>query len=167
MRSEVPQEEPITVAPENLLSIKEVTGDVLEIFPEALVDLVSCVGLKRSPLTQRLSRLYPGYYETYKRLCLRNKLVLGQPLAHDLGTLFGTRWVIALPIQSHWKEMAKPTVVKMALAQLMDFCASNRITSCALPHFEGPPPGWLQSKITEEAARNPDSPLRTVYIFSE
>lgn len=153
--------------PMNGLAITEVSGDVFELFPEALVDVVSCIGLKRSAFTQRLSRSYPSYYETYKRLCLRKKLVVGKAEPHDLGTLFGTRWVIALPTKVHWQEMAKPTQIKMALAHLIDFSAAAGITTMALPLFDGPPEGWIQSKLLEEWTKHPGAALDTVYLFKE
>lgn len=148
-------------------AIREVSGDVFELFPEALVDVVSCTGLKRSPYTQRLSRSYPSYYETYKRLCLRKKLSVGKPEPHDLGTLFGTRWVVALPTKTHWQEAVKPTQIKAALANLIDFSAAAGITTMALPLFDGPPEGWIQSKLLEESKRHPEAALQTVYLFRE
>jgi hypothetical protein len=141
--------------------------DFIESFPEAIGNFVSCTGIKRNSTNHRLSRTFPSYSKDYKRRCLRKHLRTGEACPFDLGTMFGTRWIISLPIRDHWREHLQPPLVKLALQSLVECCTGLGVTSLAVPLVEGPPNGWIEAKIREALAQQKHPSLTTLFLFKE
>lgn len=135
-----------------MVEILQMDGDIIEAFPDAVVNVASCTGLIRNATTHRLSKAFPSAFQDYKRMCIRKKLQLGTPHYFAVEALFGTRYIITLPIKSHWNETMRPPLVKDALKSLIQTCKEHQISVLAIPQFEGPPAGWLQEKLGELAA---------------
>ncbi len=149
--------------------VKYLESDLFEAFPDAIVNVCSCVGLKRNTTSHRLGKAFPSYSQEYRRLCLRKKLQLGQVHVYDIGTLFGTRFVFSLPLRRHWNETLKPPVIRSALRTVYTTAQELGIRTLAFPLFEGPPHEWLHDKFLEEAAApcEVQGQLEEVLLFKE
>jgi hypothetical protein len=141
--------------------------DFIEAFPDAIANFVSCTGVKRNSTNHRLKRTFPAYAMDYKRRCLRKHLVVGEAYPFDLGTMFGTRVIISLPIKAHWRELLQPAQVRSALSNLVNVCNELGIESLAVPLFEGPPAEWIESKLREDLTRHPKGSIKTIFLFRE
>jgi hypothetical protein len=155
-----------TKAPHGL-DIVHLGLDFLDVYPEAIANFVSCTGIKRNSTNHRLSRVFPAYTKDYKRRCLRKHLRTGEAAPFDTGAMFGTRFIISLPIRDHWRETLTPQNVKDAVVSLISCCKDLGVSSLAVPIVEGPPAGWLEGKIASAAAEHPNIALKTVYLFKE
>jgi hypothetical protein len=121
--------------------------DVFAGYPDMIVHPVNCTGVCRDAFSKQLKRTLPDYFRHYSRSVLRHKLAPGAPEIYVHDALFGTRWIVILPIRNHWKETLVPQVVKDGLAKIAETIAQMRPQSVALPEIEGPPPGWLEEQI--------------------
>lgn len=149
------------------VDVRLLGDDFIEAFPEAIANFVSCTGIRRNSTNHRLNRTFPSYSKDYKRRCLRKHLKVGEACPFDLGTMFGTRWIISLPIREHWREALQPVRVRETLESLVACCEELGVESLALPLLDGPPPGWLEAKIRESVANRPSHSLKTIYLFRE
>ena len=141
--------------------------DFLDLYPQTVVNIVSCTGIKRNSTNHRLAKAFPRYSQEYKRLCLRNGLRVAEPHVHDLGTLLGTQTVVSLPIKAHWKESLQPALVKRSIENLVQKIAELKTVSLAFPLFNGPPPDWIEKRFQEAFKKTPNLSLATLYLFKE
>lgn len=140
--------------------------DVFAVYPEVFVHPVNCVGVSKDIVSRQVKKAWPDYFREYTRACIRKKLQPAEPLWHEVGELFGTRFVAALPLKFHWQEKMRPDVARQALAVLIDEICRRQLTSAAIPIFDGPPEGWIEREIAKllEAQLSPS--LRVVYLFN-
>ncbi|MBM3382771.1 MAG: hypothetical protein FJY29_10060 [Betaproteobacteria bacterium] len=140
--------------------------DIFTVYPEVFVHPVNCVGVSKDILSRQVKKSWPDYFREYTRSCIRKKLLPGEPLWHEVGELFGTRFVVALPLKNHWQEKMRPDVTRQALGLLFEGIFERQLGSAAVPVFEGPPPGWLEKEITRLCEGQLHSTLHTVYLFN-
>lgn len=140
--------------------------DVFTVYPEVFVHPVNCVGVSKDILSRQVKKAWPDYFREYTRACIRKKLQPGLPVWHEVGELFGTRFVAALPLKYHWQEKIRPDLTRQAFSALMAEFSERQISSVAIPLFEGPPEGWIEREITKLAEAQLSFPLHTVYLFN-
>lgn len=140
--------------------------DVFSVYPDAFLHPVNCVGVSKDILSRQVKKAWPDYFREYTRNCIRKKIQPAEPQWHEVGELFGTRFVVALPLKVHWQEKMRPDVAKEAFEKFFDAFCGKELTSFALPLFDGPPEGWIEREITRLAESRIDSTLRTVYLFN-
>jgi hypothetical protein len=140
--------------------------DIFTVYPEVFVHPVNCVGVSKDILSRQVKKSWPDYFREYTRSCIRKKLQPGEPLWHEVGELFGTRFVVALPLKNHWQEKMRPDVTRLALGLLVEGIFERHLTSAALPLFEGPPPGWIEKELNRLCEGQMYASLRTVYLFN-
>jgi Macro domain len=121
--------------------------DVFSGYPDMIVHPVNCTGVCKDALSMQLKRTLPDYFRHYTRAVLRHRLSPGTPEVYVHDALFGTRWIVILPIRNHWKETLLPLVVKEALAKTLEAIRDTEPRSVALPELEGPPLGWLEDQM--------------------
>ena len=140
--------------------------DVFSVYPEVFVHPVNCVGVSKDIVSRQVKKAWPDYFREYTRACIRKKLQPAEPLWHEVGELFGTRFVAALPLKFHWQEKMRPDVARQGLAVLIDEICRRKLTSAAIPIFDGPPEGWIEREISKllEAKLSPS--LQVVYLFN-
>lgn len=140
--------------------------DIFTVYPEVFVHPVNCVGVSKDILSRQVKKSWPDYFREYTRLCIRKKLQVGDPLWHEVGELFGTRFVVALPLKFHWQEKMRPDIARQALTQFSEGVVSRGLSSAAVPLFDGPPEGWLERELGKLVEGTLHHPLRTVYLFN-
>jgi hypothetical protein len=141
--------------------------DFLDLYPDCIVNIVSCTGIKRNSTNHRLAKAFPQYTNEYKRLCLRNHFKASEPYLHDLGTLLGTRYIVSLPIKTHWKENLQPELIKKSIENLVKLVVQLDIESLAFPLFQGPPVDWIEKRMSDELSKESSDRLTTLYFFKE
>lgn len=140
--------------------------DIFSVYPEVFVHPVNCVGVTKDILSRQVKKSWPDYFREYTRSCIRKKLQPGEPLWHEVGELFGTRYVVALPLKFHWQEKMRPDLAKQALAAFLDGLTERNLTSAAIPLFEGPPEGWIERELNRLVDSRLGCSLCTVYLFN-
>lgn len=128
------------------LEIRHV-DDVFASYPDMIVHPVNCTGVCKDAFSKQLKRTLPDYFRHYTRSVLRHKLHPGVPELYEHDALFGTRWVVLLPVKNHWKEGLLPPVVKQSMSRLAETIAKVQPRSVAMPELQGPPEGWLASQM--------------------
>lgn len=139
--------------------------DVFSVYPDVFVHPVNCVGVSKDILSRQVKKAWPDYFREYTRACIRKKLQPGESLWHEVGELFGTRFVVALPLRFHWQEKMRPDVARQALHSLLDGLCQRQLSSLAIPVFEGPPEGWLEKEIIKYSESQLCLSLQTIYLF--
>ena len=140
--------------------------DIFSVYPDVFVHPVNCVGVSKDILSRQVKKAWPDYFREYTRNCIRKKIQPAHPVWHEVGELFGTRFVVALPLKNHWQEKMRPDLAKEAFERFFDVFCSKGLTSFALPVFEGPPPGWIEREVNRLAEGRLDSTLESVYLFN-
>jgi hypothetical protein len=140
--------------------------DAFAIYPDVFVHPVNCIGVSKDILSRQVKKAWPDYFREYTRACIRKKLQPGESLWHEVGELFGTRFVVALPLKVHWQEKIRPDVARLAFAALIQEICNRQINSVAIPVFEGPPDGWIEREISRLIEAQVSSSLHTVYLFN-
>ncbi|NBO38406.1 hypothetical protein EBU99_07460 [bacterium] len=140
--------------------------DIFTVYPEVFVHPVNCVGVSKDILSRQVKKAWPDYFREYTRATIRKKLQPGAPLWHEVGELFGTRFVVALPLKFHWQEKMRPDVAREGFAALIEELCSKHVMSAAIPLFEGPPEGWIEREILKQIEGRLSCSLETVYLFN-
>lgn len=139
--------------------------DVFSVYPDVFVHPVNCIGVSKDILSRQVKKAWPDYFREYTRSCIRKKIQPAHPIWHEVGELFGTRFVVALPLKMHWQEKMRPDLAKEAFERFFEEFCLRQLRSVALPIFDGPPPGWIEREVTRLAQSRIDSTLETVYLF--
>jgi hypothetical protein len=124
-----------------------VVEDAFAGYPDMIVHPVNCTGVCKDAFSKQLKRALPEYFRHYTRCVLRHRLKPGAPEVYEHDALFGTRWVVILPLKGHWKEALLPPLVKDSLARLAETVRLTQPCSLAMPELEGPPEGWLAEQM--------------------
>lgn len=132
----------------------ETCEDIFSRYPDLLVHPVNCVGVSHDIYSKQIKKTYPHYFKEYARACLRNHLKPAQPVVIELGALFGTNYIVILPIRNHWKESLRPDVTKEAILELCKVISEKNVATIAVPAIEGTPEGWLEAKLTEHLSQS-------------
>lgn len=140
--------------------------DVFAVYPEVFVHPVNCVGVSKDIVSRQVKKAWPDYFREYTRACIRKKLQPAEPLWHEVGELFGTRFVAALPLKFHWQEKMRPDVARQSLAVLVEEICQRHLSSAAIPIFEGPPEGWIEREVSRLLEGKMSPSLKTVYLFN-
>lgn len=143
------------------------SNDILSQHPELIVHPVNCAGLCHDVFTHQLKKTWPMYFREYTRSCLRKTLTLHFPMLCDLGTMISTRYVLALPIRSHWREVLKPDTLRISLDKLVEVLNSLGVRTIAIPDLPDVPPGWLQKEISRRLEQTNNSALKSIFIFKQ
>lgn len=121
--------------------------DVFASYPDMIVHPVNCTGVCKDAFSKQLKRTMPDYFRHYTRAVLRHRLTPGAPEIYAHDALFGTRWIVILPVKNHWKEALLPPIVKQSLARLAETVKHAEPRSVAMPELAGPPEGWLEEQM--------------------
>lgn len=143
----------------------QTTDNIFDLFPELIVHPVNCTGLCKDAFSKQIKKTWPEYFRTYSRACIRKSLQPGKPMVYEENSLFGTRFIVALPLKNHWQEKLNPPLVKDALSALVEVCHTNRISTLAIPNFEGPPAGWLEGELRKRFEAAGGTPPDTIILF--
>lgn len=141
------------------------TKDIISFHPELIVHPVNCAGLCHDVFTHQLKKTWPMYFREYTRSCLRKYLKPYHPMLCDLGTMISTRYIVALPIRDHWREVLKPDSMRVSLDKLIEVINMLGIQSVAIPDIPDVPPGWLQKEITERLEATQNANIDSIYIL--
>lgn len=125
----------------------EYVDDILALYPDMVVHPVNCTGVCKDAFSKQLKRALPDYFRHYTRSVLRKHLKPGHPEVFEHGALFGTRYLVILPVKNHWKETMLPPVVKESLGRLAEAIRHTAPATVAMPDLEGPPEGWLAEQL--------------------
>lgn len=140
--------------------------DIFSVYPEVFVHPVNCVGVSKDIVSRQVKKSWPDYFREYTRNCIRKKLQPGEPVWHEVGELFGTRFVVALPLKFHWQEKMRPEIARQALTAFIEGVIERGLTSAAVPVFDGPPEGWIERELGRLVEGRLSCSLTTVYLFN-
>lgn len=141
------------------------TNDIISLHPELIVHPVNCTGLCHDGFTHQLKKTWPMYFREYTRSCLRKHLHPQEPMLCDLGTMISTRYIVALPLRAHWREVLKPEAVRVALDKLISMLVELKIQSFAIPAIPDIPEGWLEKEVKAKIEQSPSSQLNSLFIL--
>ncbi len=142
----------------------ETVENIFDLFPDLIVHPVSCTGVARDIHSRRIKHVFPDYFREYTRLSIRKNLKTGQIICTELDALFGTRFMVTLPIKDTWQEKLNPETVKNALNSLQEMCSKTQPSSIAFPIFKGPPEGWLEKELTARFGEEKWPHLEKIFI---
>lgn len=145
--------------------LKFCSDNIFGLYPQAFVHPVNCVGLSHDAYSKQLKKMWPDYFREYTRLCLRNQLLAGESRFFSLQVLFGTKYIVTMPIKNHWQEKIQKQPVHEGLLSLARQCQELQITSLAIPKIDGLPSGWLESEIKNSFGKHSSHVVETCYLF--
>lgn len=117
--------------------IREMSGDLLGVPAEALVNPVNTVGVMGKGLALEFRRVYPEMYEAYREAARNGELEVGRMWVWEVEgvglRLGGPRWVINFPTKKDWREASRMEWIEEGLVNLIEVVDELGIGVVAVP----------------------------------
>ena len=109
------------------------TGDILKVDAEALVNAVNCVGVMGRGVALQFKKAFPENFKAYSAACARGQVQLGRMFVFETGCLTNPKFVINFPTKRHWRAASRMEDIDTGLIDLADAVRKHGIRSIALP----------------------------------
>lgn len=114
--------------------IKLVSGNILKVRVEALVNPVNTVGIMGGGLALQFKQTYPTMFHSYKKACDDGLVKLGKMHVFDLGTFASSpKFIINFPTKDHWRSKSQKSDIELGLIDLLNVIELTKIKSIAIP----------------------------------
>lgn len=118
------------------MSIRFVTGDILEANVQAIVIPVNCIGIMGAGLAAQSRETYTDNYEAYSSACSAGKVRLGRMYVFPTGRnvhYWNPKYIINFPTKDHWKLPSKIEYIQTGLDSLVTVIDVLDMESIAIP----------------------------------
>lgn len=108
--------------------IKFVKGNIFDSDAEALVNAVNTVGVMGAGIALEFKKRFPQNFDTYKGVCNKNALSIGDILIFKEG-----KTIINFPTKAHWRDNSEYSYIQSGLKTLKTKLIELEIGSVAIP----------------------------------
>jgi O-acetyl-ADP-ribose deacetylase (regulator of RNase III) len=115
------------------IMIKLVTGNLLEVDAEAIVNTVNTVGIMGKGIALQFRQAYPANYEAYKKACDHKEVQPGKMFVFATHRTVNPRFIINFPTKRHWKGKSRMEDIDSGLVDLVRVLKDLNIRTVALP----------------------------------
>ncbi len=109
--------------------IKYIEGDIFSSPAQVIVNTVNTIGVMGKGLALDYKKRYPQMFEYYKKICDKQKLVIGKLILW----YSPDHWLLLFPTKEHWKNPSKMEYIEKGLKTFVKKYADYNITSIAFP----------------------------------
>ena len=113
--------------------INTTQGNLLEADAEALVNTVNCVGVMGKGIALQFKQAFPENFSHYARICKEGRMLPGNVLVFETGSMVNPKYIINFPTKRHWKGKSKLEDIDAGLVDLVAQIKHYRIQSIAIP----------------------------------
>lgn len=113
------------------MSIRYVTGNILDDDAEALVNPVDCVGVMGAGLAKQFERRHPGSCALYEIACREGMVEPGRVFC--TGGVPERKFIVHFPTRRHWPDPSGLAWIDDGLYDLIRLVDNSGIRSIALP----------------------------------
>lgn len=117
-----------------------VADDLFQSPAKVLINAVNTVGVMSNGNAADFKRFYPAMFAHYQALCDREQFTIGRLLLHRTAH----KWVLNLPIKTHWREKATLQAIESGLQKFVSIYAEYGITSASFPTVGSEDLSWEQ-----------------------
>jgi O-acetyl-ADP-ribose deacetylase (regulator of RNase III) len=115
------------------MTIKLVTGNLLEKRVDAIVNTVNTVGVMGKGIALQFKRKWPANAKAYEAACKRGEVVPGKMFVFDNGGLVEPKFIINFPTKRHWRQPSRMSDIDAGLIDLIAQVKRLGIRSIAIP----------------------------------
>ena len=115
------------------MTMKFITGNLLDAKAEALVNTVNTVGVMGKGIALMFKEAFPENFSSYEDACKRKEIFVGRMFVIERQNLIGPKWIINFPTKRHWRHPSKIEWITAGLDDLKRVIVENGIRSVALP----------------------------------
>jgi O-acetyl-ADP-ribose deacetylase (regulator of RNase III) len=115
------------------MSIKLMSGDLLEQRVDAIVNTVNTVGVMGKGIALQFKRKWPANAKAYEAACKRQEVVPGKMFVFDNGGLVEPKFIINFPTKRHWRQPSRMSDIDAGLIDLVAQIKRLNIRSIAIP----------------------------------
>src|ERR1700730_10988996 len=115
------------------MSIKRMSGDLLERRVDAIVNTVNAVGVMGKGIALQFKRKWPANAIAYEVACKRKEVVPGKMFVFDNGGFGGPQFIINFPTKRHWRQPSRICDIEAGLVDLVAQVKRLGIRSIAIP----------------------------------
>lgn len=115
--------------------LKLMSGDMLKVDVEALVNPVNCVGVMGKGLALQFRTAFPENFKAYKIACDAGLVEIGRMFTYCPSDPCSPRFIINFPTKYHWKNNSKIQYIKLGLNDLVKVVLKEQIRSIAIPQL--------------------------------
>ena len=115
------------------MTIKLVTGNLLEQRVDAIVNTVNTVGVMGKGIALQFKRKWPANAKAYEAACARGEVVPGKMFVFDNGGLVAPKFIINFPTKRHWRQPSRMSDIDTGLVDLVTQVKRLAIRSIAIP----------------------------------
>ncbi|WP_322516446.1 macro domain-containing protein [Rhodopseudomonas palustris] len=115
------------------MTIKLVTGNLLEQRVDAIVNTVNTVGVMGKGIALQFKRKWPANAKAYEAACKRGDVVPGKMFVFDNGGLVEPKFIINFPTKRHWRQPSRMADIDAGLVDLVAQVKRLNIRSIAIP----------------------------------
>lgn len=112
-----------------MLYIKK--GNIFNTKMQCIVNPVNTDGVMGAGLALVFKKKFPDMYESYKKICQNNELVVGKPQLFIDKT--NNTYILNFPTKKHWWEPSKIEYIEEGLSFFCSNLNLNKIRSIAFP----------------------------------
>lgn len=130
------------------MSLRHVTGNLLDSKCVGLVNPVNCIGVAGAGLAKQFRDRWPEQVAEYTAFCRTGRMKPG--VVHDALLPDGRR-ILSVPTKRHWRDPSDLDDVLLGINALARYCQETRLASIAIPPLgcglgglpKGPVLHWL------------------------
>lgn len=115
------------------MTIRLVTGNLLEQRVDAIVNTVNTVGVMGKGIALQFKRKWPANAKAYEAACRRGEVVPGKMFVFDNGGLVAPKFIINFPTKRHWRQPSQMADIDAGLIDLVLQVKRLQIRSIAIP----------------------------------
>jgi O-acetyl-ADP-ribose deacetylase (regulator of RNase III) len=115
------------------MTIKVMTGDLLEQRVDAIVNTVNTVGVMGKGIALQFKRKWPANARAYEAACKHKEVVPGKMFVFDNGGLVEPKFIINFPTKRHWRQPSRMADIDAGLTDLVEQIKRLKIRSIAIP----------------------------------
>ncbi len=108
-------------------------GNIITADAEALVNSVNCVGVMGKGVALQFRKAFPDNYKRYRRACDERRMVLGEVLVTETGSLVNPKFIMNFPTKGHWRGDSRLEDIRVGLGSLANALRQRGIASVAVP----------------------------------
>ena len=108
-------------------------GNIITADAEALVNSVNCVGVMGKGVALQFRKAFPDNYDEYRRACDEGRVVPGEVLVTETGSLVNPKYIVNFPTKRHWRGDSRLEDIRTGLDSLARELRRRGIASVAVP----------------------------------
>ena len=138
--------------------------NIFDIYPEAVIHPINCIGLSHDPLTKKMKRVWPDYCREYARACMRKQLKPYHTYHYSIYALFGTKHILTMTVKNNWQEKVKVSNLEPVFESLIQHCKKQNIKDLAIPITDELSIEWIIEMLQQKCNKFNYQNLKQIYF---